>query len=146
MAGGAGDTVLSLDDQLAEMWAAGATFTDIGLKLGESRGVIAGRIDRARRAGDVRFQPRPPKPKAAPKVRQVKPVGNVRSLHPPPSRPRTIAYLEIDECRWPVGQTAAGRTTFCGRKALQYPYCIDCAARARAAPAASLRTVANRPR
>jgi hypothetical protein len=42
--------VLSLDDQLAELWAAGASFTDMGLKLGETRSVIAGRIDRARKS------------------------------------------------------------------------------------------------
>ena len=47
---------MNLDDQLAELWAAGASFTDMGLKLGESRNVIAGRIDRARRAGDPRFR------------------------------------------------------------------------------------------
>jgi hypothetical protein len=33
---------LNLDNQLAEMWAAGASFTDMGLKLGESRSAIAG--------------------------------------------------------------------------------------------------------
>jgi excisionase family DNA binding protein len=55
---------MSLDDQLAEMWAAGATFTDMGLKLGESRNVIAGRIARAR-AGDPRFAPRPLSPPLA---------------------------------------------------------------------------------
>ena len=35
---------MSLDDHLAELWATGASLTDIGVKLGESRGVIAGRI------------------------------------------------------------------------------------------------------
>jgi hypothetical protein len=140
-------------DELTQLWTAGATFADMGLKLSESCGVIAGRIDRARRAGDPRFQPRPPKPNAAPKVRQVKPVGeavgNARPSPPPPSRPRTVEYLEIDECRWPVGQTAAGRTTFCGRKALQYPYCTSCSAKAKGVPAASkfvLRAIAVRPR
>jgi hypothetical protein len=33
---------LSLDDQLAELWAAGATFTDMALKLGVSRSIVAG--------------------------------------------------------------------------------------------------------
>jgi hypothetical protein len=50
---------MSLDDQLAELWAAGATFTDMGLKLGESSHAIAGRIDRAHKSGDPRFAPRP---------------------------------------------------------------------------------------
>jgi hypothetical protein len=140
---------MSLDDQLAELWAAGASFTDMGLKLGESRNVIAGRIDRLRKGGDARFKPRPPKPKAAPTVRRVKPIGgNTRPLPPPWAR--TIECLEIDECRWPMGQTPAGRTTFCGRKALRYPYCVDCAVRAKGAPGTgakfALRAIVNRPR
>ena len=62
----AGEAIVNLDDQLAELWAAGASFTDMGLKLGESRNVIAGRIDRARRAGDPRFRPRELKPRELP--------------------------------------------------------------------------------
>ena len=63
-------------DAIAELWAAGATFTDVGLKLGKSRNVIAGRIDRARKSGDPRFQPRPQRPPA----RKLKPVGEGRRL------------------------------------------------------------------
>jgi hypothetical protein len=113
---------MSPDDQLAELWAAGATFTDMGLKLGESRNTIAGRIDRARKSGDPRFGPRPPKPKAEPpKVRIIKPageaVGNVRSLHPAPepSRPRLLINLKSTDCRWPTGAAADGRHLFCGQ-------------------------------
>jgi hypothetical protein len=50
---------MSLDDQLAELWPAGASFTDMGRRLGVSRSIVAGRIDRARKAGDPRFGPRP---------------------------------------------------------------------------------------
>jgi hypothetical protein len=50
---------LNLDNQLAEMWGAGATFTDMARRLGESRSAIAGRIDSARKSGDPRFGPRP---------------------------------------------------------------------------------------
>jgi hypothetical protein len=56
---------MSLDDRLAQLWAAGATFTDMGRKLGVSRSIVAGRIDRARKSGDPRFAPRP-KPIVAP--------------------------------------------------------------------------------
>ena len=37
--------VLSSDDQLAQLWSSGASLTDIGVRLGESRGVVAGRIE-----------------------------------------------------------------------------------------------------
>jgi hypothetical protein len=50
--------VLSLDDQLAEMRAAIASFTDMGGKLGVSRSIVAGRIDGARKSGDRRFTAR----------------------------------------------------------------------------------------
>ncbi len=50
---------VTFDDQLAELWAAGATMSDIGLKLGGSRSLVAGRIARARARGDLRFALRP---------------------------------------------------------------------------------------
>ena len=48
---------MSLDDQIADLWVAGATMTDIGLRMGVSRSVIAGRLARARakRPSDPRF-------------------------------------------------------------------------------------------
>ena len=54
---------VTFDDQLAELWAAGATLSDIGLKLGGSRSLVAGRIARARARGDLRFALRPKTPK-----------------------------------------------------------------------------------
>ena len=53
----AGDAVVSLDD-LARLWAAGATLAEIEQSTGVSRGVAIGRIHRARKAGDPRFEPR----------------------------------------------------------------------------------------
>jgi hypothetical protein len=50
---------VTVDDHLAELWAAGATLSDIGLKLGGSRSLVAGRIARARARGDLRFALRP---------------------------------------------------------------------------------------
>ena len=55
---------MSLDDQLAELWAAGETLTQIGRQVGASRGAVAGRLSRARKAGDSRFSARPPKPRS----------------------------------------------------------------------------------
>ena len=56
-----------LDDQLgaiAQLWSAGLPLSEIARELGEAtRSAIAGKIQRARRKGDTRFQPRSPKPK-----------------------------------------------------------------------------------
>jgi hypothetical protein len=68
---------MSLDD-LAQLWAGGATLAQIGRATGVSRGVAIGRIHRARKAGDPRFQPRPPRP-----ARKLKPVGESRPPAPP---------------------------------------------------------------
>jgi hypothetical protein len=61
---------VTFDDQLAELWAAGATLSDIGRKLGGSRSLVAGRIARARARGDLRFglRPKTPKKERAPKL------------------------------------------------------------------------------
>src|SRR4029077_2304827 len=106
--------------------------------LGVSRSIVAGRIDRARKAGDPRFAPRPPRPRAEPpKVRIIKPageaVGNVRTLYPAPelsSRPRLLINLKSTDCRWPTGAAADGRHLFCGQpQAPGRPYCErDCGA------------------
>ena len=55
----------TFDDQLAELWASGATLSDIGLKLAGSRSLVAGRIARARARGDLRFPPAPDAEKGA---------------------------------------------------------------------------------
>ena len=47
-------------DIIALLWAAGESFTGVGLKLGSSRSIVAGRIDRAHKSGDPRVPPRPP--------------------------------------------------------------------------------------
>jgi hypothetical protein len=70
---------VSLDD-LAKLWAAGQTLSQIERSTGISRGVAIGHIYRARKAGDPRFQPGPlaprePKPKPPVKSRVLKPVG-----------------------------------------------------------------------
>ena len=78
---------MTIDDQFAELWAAGETMTDMGLKLGESRGVIAARISRARKDGDARFQPRPPRPK---KVRE-KPTVKSSAAKPVAAAPSSQA-------------------------------------------------------
>jgi hypothetical protein len=81
-----------IDDQLAELWAAGATFTDMGLKLGVSRSIVAGRIDRARKSGDPRFAPRPRSPGQTRAERleldRVRKSRRRAGLPPPAARPR----------------------------------------------------------
>jgi hypothetical protein len=84
-------------DELAQLWAAGTTLTDMGLTLGESRNVIAGRIDRARKSGDPRFQPRPVV------ASQPKPVVELESAVDKPAGPRLLIDLGWKDCRWPGG-------------------------------------------
>jgi hypothetical protein len=63
---------VSLDHQLAKLWTAGQMLSEIERSTGISRGVAIGHIYRARKAGDPRFQPRPPR-SPPPKVRKLKP-------------------------------------------------------------------------
>jgi hypothetical protein len=49
-----------LIDRIAELWASGASMTDIGAVIGKTRGQVSGLVDRARRrSGDTRFPARP---------------------------------------------------------------------------------------
>lgn len=128
---------MSLDDQLAELWAAGATLTEIGLQMGVSRSVVAGRLARARarRTDDPRLapRPRPPKVMPAPRVRSVKPGHEVIGNAPPPvpPRPRLLVDLGPRDCRWAVGEAADGRhlmwpTSGCGATVLRHSCRADC--------------------
>jgi GcrA cell cycle regulator len=121
---------VSLDDQLAQLWAAGATLAQIERATGLNRGVAVGRIHRARKAGDPRFTSRPCPPKAKPKARRVKPldevVENSKPLRPPPAPPgpRLLVDLGWRDCRWPTGAAADGRHLFCGLPQVpERPYC-----------------------
>jgi GcrA cell cycle regulator len=121
------------DSNIAELWSEGLPLSEIGDRLGVSRGVIAGHISRARKAGDARFAPRPPKPRA----RKLKPIGEavgaVRRAPAPvekPRAPRLLIDLGPLDCRWPVGEAADGRHLFCGQaRAPRRPYCPQCCAR-----------------
>ena len=116
------------DDQLAELWSSGASLTDIGVKLGKSRSVIAGRIARARARGDLRFAPRPPKPKAAPQIRRLKPageeVGNRRRVPDAPApQPATLVELQAGRCKFPVSDPPPGHGVemlFCAAPVAQF--------------------------
>jgi len=110
---------VTFDDQLAELWAAGATLSDIGLKLGGSRSVVAGRIARARARGDLRFSPRSPGPKKAReqkmKARIVKPPGlfvGARRRESAPqlaaAKPSTLVDLRPGQCHYPVNDPERG--------------------------------------
>jgi hypothetical protein len=98
---------VTFDDQLAELWAAGATLSDIGLKLGGSRSVVAGRIARARARGDLRFALRPttPKRERGPKLRIVKPVGPAAFVERK-GKPR--AALKPGQCHYPLNDPERG--------------------------------------
>jgi hypothetical protein len=90
------------------MWAEGATMGEIAQATGETRSAIAGAIDRARKAGDVRFvsrptpiKPSPVKPKPAPIVASV-------SVRPVP-----FVELRPGQCRWPVNSPERGGVFLC---------------------------------
>jgi hypothetical protein len=110
---------VTFDDQLAELWAAGATLSDIGLKLGGSRSVVAGKIARARARGDLRFSPRPPGPKKARvqkmKARIVKPPGLFVGARRRESASQlaaaklsTLVDLRPGQCHYPVNDPERG--------------------------------------
>jgi GcrA cell cycle regulator len=147
---------MSLDDQLsaiAQLWSAGLPLSEIAHELGEAtRSAVAGKIQRARRKGDPRFQPRSPKPKL--RVRGAKVPSDLgEAVRPAPPRPiiaaapaiasapveraaRLLIDLDWTDCRWPVGEAPDGRHLFCGRpQAPGRPYCARCCARLKPSPA-----------
>jgi transposase-like protein len=104
------DEADSVIDRVADLWRRGATLTDIARELGASRGSIARRIARERKAGDSRFRPRPPPPT---KPRVLKPadenVGNrrARPAAAPPTPPplsNRMAALEAHMQRRQLGE------------------------------------------
>jgi GcrA cell cycle regulator len=123
---------VSLNDQLAKLWAAGQTLSEIEQSTGLTRGVAIGHIYRARKAGDPRFQPRPPR-SPPPKARKLKPadevVGNRKPPPPPvpprsPPEPRVLVDLGWRDCRWATGAAPDGRHLFCGAPQTPgRPYC-----------------------
>ena len=99
---------VTFDDQLAELWAAGATLSDIGLKLGGSRSLVAGRIARARARGDLRFALRPPRPKrerGPSKLLIVKPVGPAAFVE---RKGKPLAALKPGQCHYPLNDPERG--------------------------------------
>ena len=110
---------VTFDNQLAELWAAGATLSDIGLKLGGSRSVVAGRIARARARGDLRFalRPKTPKRERAPKPliakpAVVKPVGPSAFVE---RKGKPLAALKPGRCHYPLNDAErGGEFLFCG--------------------------------
>ena len=112
-------------DELAQLWAEDRSVSAISAALNTTKGKVIGAVWRARRAGDERFQPRPPKPKVAQerdrslpwagKTRKLKPidehVGNSRPLPPAaePLGPKLLVELPPDRCRFPINDPPPGR-------------------------------------
>jgi hypothetical protein len=118
------------------MWAENRPLSEIAEAIGVSRSAIAGRIDRARRAGDARFAPRPAKlkPQPAAKARQVKPVaeavGNARPAKPVwPVRENGYLLIEMDswQCRFAVNNSVSKGELhrFCGAPTTPAAYCKE---------------------
>ena len=98
---------VTFDDQLAELWAAGATLSDIGLKLGGSRSLVAGRIARARARGDLQFalRPKTPKKERGPKLLIVKPVGPAAFVE---RKGKPLVALKPGQCHYPLNDPERG--------------------------------------
>jgi hypothetical protein len=140
-------------DDIALLWAEGLPMSEIANKLGPAttRSVVAGKVARARQAGDPRFPPRP-QPPAKPRVkagRKASPVQVVRDVANEPVavldvRNESVAVvshegnalrqcagvplceLPADGCRYAIGQTTDGRHVFCGRPRLpRRAYCAQ---------------------
>ena len=109
-------------DRIAALWGSGKSLLEIGKTLRLSRGIVAGHIHRASKAGDPRF---PPKPKAK-RPRSKLPLP---SVSPPPAAelPRgrkLLIDLPANGCRYPTGVAADGRHLFCGLMQVSgRPYC-----------------------
>ena len=155
---------MTLDERLVELWAAGSTLSEICAELGSTRGSIAGKISRARRAGDPRFVKRPSRiagrprrvsampqgsPPTAesrskavrePSVAEGRPEGSQSALTSAPksAQPRLLIDLGPTDCRWPVGEAADGRHLFCGApQTPSRPYCLLHCARVSPSPASA---------
>lgn len=114
------------------LYSAGHTFTDIAQTLKRSRGEIAGKLFRLRRAGLVvgrvakepppapRKRPRemakPSKPRRHPV--DYSPASPPRYVEPPkPEGPPTCWELSYNQCRFPIGRRGEdGPTTFCAQE------------------------------
>ena len=144
---------VTFDDQLAELWAAGATLSDIGLKLGGSRSLVAGRIARARARGDLRFALRPPTPKKerAPKPlivepAVVRPVGPVAFVE---RKGKRLVALKRGQCHYPLNDPErGGEFLFCAEPTAKSGanYCsrhTEIAVRVSASPSSFSRQIAE---
>ena len=137
-------------DDLAKLWADGATLAEIERATGITKGVAIGLISRAREAGDARFASRPPEPNLKPKTARGSPATLGRPEHlspattgaptlddtgvtrtqssnwqaladiPEPSGPRGLVDLGLRDCRWPVGQRD-GNTRFATPRSSREP-------------------------
>ena len=117
---------------IAKLWAEGRSLSAIADELRFSRGVLAGRIHRARKGGDPRFPSRP-----APLKKAVVARPRSRGKHPtvtppppgcePPMGRKLVVDLPADGCRYPSREADDGRHLFCGRpRARGRPYCRWC--------------------
>jgi hypothetical protein len=127
-------------DAIAELWRQPElSLSTIGDQLGLSRSVIAGMINRARRAGDDRFPARP-KPIVAPIVApEPAAVASPLSVRPVP-----FAQLRFGRCRWPVNSPERGGVFLCCSAPVAKLRGNYCEAHARLSVSASLRAPGQR--
>lgn len=127
-------------DEIARLWASGASMRSIAASIGRGRGAVAGLVNRARKSGDLRFVSRQgPSVSREAARRRKREAGRqrYRRQHPlaswrapeiaaslEPSKPRLPIDLDWWSCRYATGGAPDGRHLFCGKpQAPGRPYC-----------------------
>ena len=161
-------------ETLTKLWIEGLTASQIARIIGGmSRNAVigkahriglAGRVSRDRRRDHLGGMVKPtkdlskvtklmrkPAPKSSP-VRQLleilptEPVSPVEELHIPIKERKSIATLEANDCRWPIGNPGDADFHFCGKRKVDgISYCEHHARRAYAPPAVAKTHHHDRP-
>jgi hypothetical protein len=99
---------MTIDDQLASLWAAGKSMSEIAEALGggESRNVVAGKIARSRGRGED-LAARPPRVVEHRRMPPT-PLPSPVAVPAPGPKPRLLIDLHWNGCRTPVGEAPDG--------------------------------------
>jgi GcrA cell cycle regulator len=126
-------------DRLKELWADGASASDIAREFGTTRNAVLGKVHRMGLSGRVVPRRTVSQRKPSPRLRPILRYGNTALgrlyLVPAPAQPfqeldiplaerKTVPTLEDKDCRWPIGDPQHPDFHFCGRpKIAGLPYC-----------------------
>lgn len=134
-------------EEVKNLWAEGLSASLIGEKMGKTRNAVLAKVTRLRIMGQLpdrqvpiirstrsdkrRAKPRDPRPTPAPQP--------IAKLSPPPSTEvrdspiveltvpmkerRGVEDLQLQQCRWPMGDPQSQGFHFCHHKREEGPYC-----------------------